>query len=216
LVTGNQKNFQNSYEQTFQEYRRRLAAINLPSVARVLGVAPAEVTLEIPFLGDLYHVGLDGVSGPAGARPAFASCVVLLQLLLRCPARRPDGGREWIAFRDFADAAPLAFFFADRVEGRVTRVFSGRLPALQTACAQLAGSPQFGSTHDLAQSFEVLPHLSLLLIFNDNAEELPGICSLLFQRRAASFLDMECLAITAELFVDRLIRHSTGHQGSGR
>jgi hypothetical protein len=216
LVIGNKMHRQNIYEQTLREYRRRLAGFNLAAVARVLGVVPAEAVLEIPFLGDLYRVGPAGVSSPAGIRSDFASCVVLMQLLLRCPAQSPEGGREWTAFRDFADAAPLTGFFAGRVEGGVIRAFSGRLPQLHAACTQLASRPQPGFTHDLARRFEVLPQLPLLLLFNDAGEELPAACSLLFERRAISFLDMECLAITAELLVDRLIRHSSGQMGQGK
>jgi hypothetical protein len=206
LISDSQSSLQNIFEKTFREYRRRLTSIDMASVALVLGLEPAGAALKVPFLGHDYRVGTSGVSGPAGDRPDFATCVVLLQLLLRCPARRPDGGEEWTAYRDFANAAPLTGFFRDRIEGGVIRAFSGRVPALQTASVELAGRHQAGFSHDLARRFEVLPQVSLLLLFNEAAEELPAACSLLFQQRAASFLDMECLAIAAELFVDRLLR----------
>jgi hypothetical protein len=44
----------------------------------------------------------------------------------------------------------------------------------------------------------------LLLLFNDEDEDFPAQCSLLFQRRAEKFLDMECLAIIGWLLADSL------------
>jgi hypothetical protein len=195
------------YERTFREYLQRLTDIDLDGVAGVLGVGRTEAALNIPFLGNLYRVGPAGVSGPGGGQADFGSCVILLQLLLRCPTLRPCSGRgEWISFRDFPDGAPLNGFFAERVEGALLRAFTGRLSELHAACVKVAGHPQTGFTHDLAQRFEVLPQLPLLILFNDAAEELPAACSVLFQQHAALFLDTECLAMMAELLVNRLLR----------
>jgi hypothetical protein len=48
---------------------------------------------------------------------------------------------------------------------------------------------------DLVMKFDALPKVPVLLVFNDRDEDFPAHCSLLFERRAEKFLDMECLAM---------------------
>jgi hypothetical protein len=192
------------FAQTEREYRRRLEGFDLDAVARVLGVERAREGVAVPFFGRLFRVGPAGVVGPDGLPPAFAVRVILLQLLLRCPARPPAESMAWAAYRDFPDAAPLVGFFAARVEGALRDAFRGRLPELAAACRRLPGRPEPGQTHDLAWRLEALPHLPLLLLVNDADAELPASCRLLFPRHAGGLLDMECLALIGEALVEEL------------
>jgi hypothetical protein len=43
-----------------------------------------------------------------------------------------------------------------------------------------------------------------LLLFNDKDDEFPAQCSVLFERRAQKFLDMECLAMVGTHFFKNL------------
>jgi hypothetical protein len=169
--------------------------VDLAIAARVLGVERAGEGVVVPFFGRLFRVGPAGVVGPGGRPPAFAVRVILLQLLLRCPARPPAESMAWAAYREFPDAAPLLGYFAARVEGAIRDAFRGRLPELAAACRRLPGRPEPGQTHDLAWRLEALPHLPLLLLVNDADPELPAACSVLFPRHAGGLLDMECLAM---------------------
>jgi hypothetical protein len=49
-----------------------------------------------------------------------------------------------------------------------------------------------------------LPRVPLLLLFNDADDEFPAACSVLFERRAAGYLDMECLAMLGMQLARRL------------
>jgi hypothetical protein len=59
-------------------------------------------------------------------------------------------------------------------------------------------------SYQFTARFEALPRVPLLLLFNDEDEDFPAQCTLLFQRRAEKFLDMECLAICGWLLADTL------------
>jgi hypothetical protein len=52
--------------------------------------------------------------------------------------------------------------------------------------------------------FDPLPHIPILLLFNDTDEEFPAQCLLLFERRTETYLDVESMAILAWLLTDYL------------
>jgi hypothetical protein len=52
--------------------------------------------------------------------------------------------------------------------------------------------------------FEALPRVRIYLIFNDADEDFPADCSLLFEKQAAQYLDMECLAMIGMVLAERL------------
>ena len=49
--------------------------------------------------------------------------------------------------------------------------------------------------YDLALKIDALPRVPIFLLFNDADEEFGAECRLLFERRAAAYLDMESTAI---------------------
>jgi hypothetical protein len=51
---------------------------------------------------------------------------------------------------------------------------------------------------------DVLPKVPSLLLFNDKDDEFPAQCSVLFEKRADKFLDMECLAMVGMLLSEYL------------
>ena len=57
---------------------------------------------------------------------------------------------------------------------------------------------------DLVMKLDALPRVPVLLVFNDQDEDFPAQCSLLFERRAEKYLDMECLAMTGWALCERL------------
>jgi hypothetical protein len=52
--------------------------------------------------------------------------------------------------------------------------------------------------------FKALPRVRIYLIFNDEDEDFPADCSLLFEKQAAQYLDMECLAMIGMVIAERL------------
>jgi hypothetical protein len=110
-----------------------------------------------------------------------------------------------VSFKDFRDAAPLIASFGNTVERAIARAFAGRLDELRYAAASLGGgAPPGAFPYDLARLIPALPKVPVLLLFNDADAEFPAACSVLFERRAAAYLDMECLAMLGMQLARRL------------
>jgi hypothetical protein len=163
----------------------------------------------IPLFGRTYRLSAQGITGPDGRRPMHAVNVVLCKYVLLCPAS-PAGRSEWVSYRDFRDAAPFAGSFANNVERALARNYAGRSGDLRAACMELGGwEPDEDLSYEVVRRFRALPKADMLLLFNDADEEFPAECSVLFDRKAADYLDMECLAIIGWLLSDWL------HQATG-
>ena len=114
-----------------------------------------------------------------------------------------------MAFKDFKDAAPLVHAFSNTVTRPIAETFSGRLSALE-ACGQKMGGypPAEEFPYDLGLQFDALPRVPLLLLFNDQDDEFPAQCGVLFEKRTEKFIDMECLAMVGMLFFEYLKKDS--------
>jgi hypothetical protein len=76
---------------------------------------------------------------------------------------------------------------------------------LERQCRALGGRPwDTDVSCQLAFQFRALPRVPVFLLFNDADEDFPAQCTLLFQRDAASYLDMECLAMVGATLAARL------------
>jgi hypothetical protein len=97
----------------------------------------------------------------------------------------------------------------------LVRHFSGRLDQLKDACQRLEGRPgDLEVSYQLALRFKALPRIPILLLFNDEDEEFPAQCSLLFQKKAEGYLDMECLAILGWALTDTLLQATGVNQST--
>jgi len=184
-----------AYEKIYAGYLVRLRGLDVRHLPERLGVEMEDTAVLVPFFGRIYRVSSEGIQGPDGARPPLDLCVILSRYLLVAPPVAA-GEEDWVTFRDFKDSGPLTIYFANEVEGAITRRFSQRLSDLAAAGQALGGGgPDIEADCDLALRFEALPVVPLVLLFNDADEEFPARCSLLFERRAERYLDAECLAM---------------------
>ena len=192
------------YEQTYQDYLSRIAAIDLKLTADKLDLQTAGEAVMIPFFGKSYRVSAKGIADPTGQQPHLAISVILCKYLLMCPMIEPLGG-NWMSFKDFKDAAPLRQAFINTVTLPITESFSSRLADLESAAKKIGGyAPAADFPYDFSMQFDALPKVPLLLLYNDKDEEFPAQCAVLFEKRAEVFLDMECLAMAGMLFCEYL------------
>lgn len=192
------------FEQTRKGYLSQIAGIDFRLIEAQLGITAREDGAVIPFLGKDYRVSPETVTGPDGQPAPTAVCVILCKYLLTCPAAAPQDA-DWVSYRDFRDAAPLVASFANTVEGAIAREFAGRSADLRKAAETLGGRPPSGAyRYDISLVIPALSKVPLLLLFNDAEEGFPAACSVLFERRAERYLDMECLAMLGMLFADGL------------
>jgi hypothetical protein len=192
------------YEQTYNDYLSRIAAIDLKFTADKLDLQMSGDVLIMPFFGKSYRVSPEGIADPAGKQPHLSVSVILCKYLLMCPMIVPLGG-NWMSFKDFKDAAPLIQSFFNTVTLPIADSFSTRLADLEIAAKNIGGYPPADEfPYDLSLQFDALSKVPLLLLFNDKDEEFPAQCSVLFEKRVEKLLDMECLAMVGVLFCEYL------------
>ncbi len=192
------------FEETYKNYLAQLAGIDLAATVKKLGLVLQGESAVIPFFGRPYRVSSQGVFDPEGREPSHAVRVVLCRYLLLSPDTSPSG-EDWVSFRDFKDAAPFVGGFVSNTEKALVKTFSGRLLQLKEACRKLGGLPaDLELSYQAAFRFEAMPQIPILLLFNDEDEEFPAQGTLLFQKKSAKYLDMECLAILGWFLTDAL------------
>ncbi|MBW2040381.1 MAG: DUF3786 domain-containing protein [Deltaproteobacteria bacterium] len=198
------------FDRIYLEYLERISSIDFRSIKERLGLSLEKGHLIIPFYGAPYRVSPEGITDDQGKRPSHEISVVLCKYLLMCPEKEPSeaGWITYVTYKEFKDAAPFVEGFTNNVEKAISRNFSGKLSLLKDACDAIGGLPaELGVSYDLCVRFEALPKVPVLLLFNDEDEEFPAQSSLLFERRAERYLDMECLAITGMVLARWLIKH---------
>jgi len=192
------------FNQTYQDYLTQIAELDFNFIAGTLGVKIDGEDALIPFFGKPYRVSPKGITDPSGKQPHLSICVILCKYLLMCPLIEPLGG-NWMAFKDFKDAAPLVQAFSNTVTRPIADTFSGRVSELEKSGKKMAGyTPDEEFPYDLCMQFDALPKIPLLLLFNDQDDEFPAQCGMLFEKRTEKFIDMECLAMVGMLFFEYL------------
>jgi hypothetical protein len=187
------------FEETLKNYLGQVGQIELKPLESKLGVEIEKDEVIVPFFGKPYRVSAEGVIDSLGKQPPLEISVVLCKYLLLCPKTNPVAD-QWVSYRDFKDSGPLTSYFLNSVEQPVAKHFSGRLEELKKACKILGGfQPYIKLSYELSLQFNPLPKIPVLLLFNDEDDEFPAHCSMLFERRAEKYLDAECLAILGML-----------------
>lgn len=184
------------FDEIYANYLAEVAALDLGRVAARLGLARDGDAVVVPFYGSPFRVSGAGVADQQGFRPSHAVSVILCKYLLLCPSEDPPSNPEWVRYSTFKDALPFAAGFRNTAEQPIGKTFAGRLEDLREAAVLLGGTPtEAPFTCDLAMHLPALPTVPLLMMFDDLDEEFPAQCTLLFEDRAAAYLDMECLAM---------------------
>jgi len=192
------------FEEIYADYLAQVAAVDMAARAGRLGIHVAGDTARIGFLDASYSVSPRGIADAAGKKPPHAVCVVLCKYILLCPDA-PDGREDLVTYKDFRDAGPYVGGFRNTAERPIARYFSGRMADLEKRALDLGGRPfPSGVGCDLSFSFNALPRVPVHLLFTDADDEFPASCTLLFHRNAASYLDMECIAMVGMSVADRL------------
>jgi hypothetical protein len=193
------------FEKIIQDYLQRITRIETrEKVAASLGVTIAGDGYRVPFFQETYTVAGDRVCDAAGKNANHTVAVILCQCLLLCPAT-PSDDASLVTYKDFRDAAPYVGGFRSTVEQPIASGFAHDLPRLQQRSLELGG--YIVSTEvscDLSVRFQALPKVPVLLLFNDADAEFPAQATILFQKNAASYLDMECLAMIGGILAHRL------------
>lgn len=189
------------FKKIYKDYLDQVAAIDCSISTEKLGIRVSGKTIEISFLNQMFTVTPDAITDDNGNKPHHAVCVILCKYLLSCPETLTHSN-ELATYKDFKDAAPYVQGFRNTAEQPIARHFSGKLKLLETKCIELGGKPYDTDVScDLAVQFQALPMVPVFLIFNDADEDFSSQCTLLFQRNAETYLDMECVAMVGNMIV---------------
>ncbi len=192
------------FDQTRQSYLEQIACLDFGALKDRLGIALEHDAAVVPVYGRPYRISPAGVMDPEGRSGGFEACVILSKYLLHASAGPiPTGG--FCTFKDFRDAAPLVSYFSINAEGAIARRFAGRRSDLEAACRHAGGTVHASDlAYHLKYRFQGLPKIPVYLLFNDREEGFAAQCTLLFERSAGYYLDMETLAILGVLLAQRL------------
>jgi len=184
------------FDKIYEQYLAEVSAVDLSIAGNRLGINVDGENVIIPFYSIPHRVSGTGAMDAEGKRPIHAVSVILCKYLILCPRQEPPAAGEWVKYHSFPDAAPYAEGFRNTAEQPISKAFSGKLDGLKSACVALGGQPgEAPYSCDLAIRFPALPKVNLLMLFNDRDDEFPADCSILFEKHADAYLDMECLAM---------------------
>jgi hypothetical protein len=197
------------FKKNYANYLQQLDSANLSAWESVLDITVDKKsrTAQIPFFKTTYRVSPSGVIDDRGERPEYGICVILLKYLLRCPSRVYHE-KDWIAFRDFADSGQTQNLgLADYATTKISERYAGDLERLKAAVNGLGGRPpEAHYPYDLSAVIQALPRIPILFLFNDEDERFPAQTSILYERRAAHFLDAECRVMVDWYLLENLKR----------
>ncbi len=175
-------------------------------MASRVGARLSEGSLIIPFFNQSYRVSAKGVLDPDGKAAGPAIAVAVYTYCFKCPENLPPKS-DWLTFREFEAAGPLAGFFTANTNRLIANRFSGKLGELDAACRALGADPEReNSAYDLAMTFNALPKVPLSLRFNDQDDDLPAQSVLLFQKSAEACLDLQAMIILGTFLTGNLIQ----------
>jgi hypothetical protein len=169
-----------------------------------LGITVTNDGYKIPFFNRTYTITTDRIIDADGKTVNHAIAVIFCKYLLLCP-NLPSNDSSLVTYKDFKDASPYVGGFRNTAENLIAGYFENCLPQLEKRCLDLGGHPFVTEVScQLAFKFQALPNVPIVLLFNDADEDFPGQATLLFQKNADSYLDMECLAMIGAALAYRL------------
>jgi len=196
------------FKKHYEDYLEQIRGVDKKLLKERLGVHLEGNDICLPFFQTQYRISNQGIEDESGSRPPYGICVILAKYILLCPDQDYNDP-QWVSFRDFKRSSHFTNvnFFTSDTEQAILKYFAGNVAGLTQACKTLgAVSHDIGVSYDVAMAFEVLPRISLLLLFNDRDEEFPAQCRVLFQKHAEFYLDPESLAMTSAGLAKRLVQ----------
>lgn len=183
------------FRETYENYLAQIGNLDLAGRVQALGFAMDSGKARINCYNRTYWVGPQGIHDSEGKIPDLSVCVILCKYLLMCPDHASEA-RDLVTFKDFKDAAPLGHYFSNAVQKKIASKYEGVPDTLEQACLGLGGRPyEADLAYQIKYWFTGLPRVPVILLFNDADEDFASQCTLLFERRAESYLDMESVAM---------------------
>lgn len=193
------------FEQTFQDYLKKIGQIDLSGCNDMLGVHLDKGGLIISLYDRKYRLSADGIEAYTGSPDNPAVRVILCKYVLMCPQELPRIPERLMTYREFKGAGPLTSYFTANTNKILETTFSNKLDLLRERSLRMGGTVIDNEAYDFSVQFDALPRIPVIVNFNDRDEMFPAACSILYRASAEHFLDMECLAMTGTLLAGTLV-----------
>jgi hypothetical protein len=192
-----------NYDAVLAELLREAETKQVAANAPALGGSLVDGLAQVPLFGEMCTVKKDAVYKESSRLDTIGSILVLRYLLT---AGNDDLRNAWVPYRELKDGAQFSSYIKANIEDRLAKAFAGRKAVLQERL-QTIGAVMYRSEArpDVAAALYPFPRLPLLIIFWDKDEEFDASFQFLFDKSAASYLDMEALAVALEYTCQRLI-----------
>ena len=193
------------FDRIMADYLQQVAILeDRERLSKTLGIESTPNGFTVPLFNQHITVTPDGIMDEKNYSLSHSASVLVCKYLLLCPDPPPTDN-TLVTYKDFKDAAPYVGGFKNTVELPIAKAFSGKVENLEKSCQALGGQPfDMDVSCELAYRFQALPRVPLFLIFHDADDDFPAQCTLLFQKNAADYLDMECLAMAGGILANRL------------
>jgi hypothetical protein len=194
------------YEQALAVLKERIKTVDFGRAATSFGADQAGPdVLTIAFLNGQFRVTEERIVDESGAEPRPWISILIYNHL--CMPDPPPPSGEWVSFSAIPAAHAKDKAWHGHVEEVIARHFSGNTEGLKSACSALGGVPaDIRGNHDAAFLFRFFPHYPVLLLFSDAVpeENFPAQCTVLLDRNAPHYLDIESMVVLGEEFAGRL------------
>jgi hypothetical protein len=192
-----------NYDAVLAELLKEAETKHAAANALALGGSLVDGLAQVPLFGEICTVKKDAVYKGASKLDTIGSILVIRYLLT---AGDEALRNAWAPYRELKDGAQFASYIKANIEDRLAKAFAGKKAALQERLRTI-GAVMYRSEArpDVAAALYPFPRLPLLIIFWDKDEEFDASFQFLFDKSAASYLDMEALAVALEYTCQKLI-----------
>ena len=192
-------------DQKLNEYLTLIREQNNDNLVDILGLQKTGKGYRFDFFNRPILFDFQDFVDLSGEELSLPIKIVLCKYLLNCPHPSLEKSVRLVTFREFSEAGPLFYRFAENTSKTIEQTFSKRVEALERKCRQIYGIPVSNASYDLSIRLKALPKIPITLQFNDVDEMLPAKAVFLFHEDAVNYLDLKSLGSITTYLTGHLI-----------
>ncbi len=157
---------------------------------------------QIPFLGNTFSLTWPDLTAYSNTRDKLPPIFQALLLYYLATADGTTLTGKWVSFADLPNGRIYNAAYQGYSGDEIVKAFGLDLPAFQSACLTLNGSPlEIGSASFVVQTLPVLP---MLVTYWLGDEDFPSSCKILFDSSATHYMPIDGCAIAGSMLAKKL------------
>ncbi len=192
--------------ESLRTLREKLSKENFKELAENLGgVCGSDEEgeyIKMKFFGEDVKVYRNTIKKMDGSPLDPWSQVLALVYLTSGGRGEPEG--KWVSLSELPSGMVKYRSFRETVEKPLARLFQENPQRIDALCQKLGGKRERFGDEDAGFTFNVLPKVPLLVLFwkEEKEEGFPAKVSILFDRSAGKFIDVEAASFIGERLVE--------------